>query len=425
MRSSAAGLLKSVATRISRRILGAGLHPPGVRHIVVPSACCSTRSWRRSPRLQRLGVAQVEPFRSCTYSNRGPCRCRTSCRSGRRRGQVLSQAYLLTQALGLQDQGRRVSRANGRRTPCRAARVQLYFSGSSILSSSASRVALALHADRDVLGIDGHVFADDLDQLALQLGQSSRGWRCCGRRARARDELQSTPLATLAVFSSRRGRSSGDPIVWPPSLAAEDALAKPFFSASVKPASASFARKRSHHVRVGPGHVAAPSGWPVCPGWRLARTISALGDHADQGVRRIVDVFQRALAAFNPVPVVAGDELDVSLDRVGAFDGARCLAGQHAGDAVAVAHRGDLRVGDDQRLIGEVQWPSAAPVSMPAGEVAERCSRSPGPQARLGCARRLLASAHPCRAVWLAAGMKELVELLVLDEGLRQAWLLR
>ena len=46
------------------------------------------------------------------------------------------------------------------------------------------QVALALHVDLDVVGVDRHVFADDSHQLASATGADSRGWNC-GHCARA------------------------------------------------------------------------------------------------------------------------------------------------------------------------------------------------------------------------------------------------
>ena len=81
----------------------------------------------------------------------------------------------------------------------------------------------------------------------------------------------------------------------------------------------------------------------------------AFGNHANQlDAQDVLNVFQRQHLPFGHASgVVAGDQ-QVLLDRLLAFDGAPGLAGQHAQDAVRIAHGGDLGVGHDQRFVGEV-----------------------------------------------------------------------
>ena len=109
-----------------------------------------------------------------------------------------------------------------------------------------------------------------------------------------------------------------------------------------------------------------------------------------------MSVERQHLPADDAVRVVARDQ-QVFLDRLLAVDGALGLAGQHAEDAVGVAHRRDLGVGDDQRLVGVVHRHQRAGLDA-GGRIADDVLEAHLARARPARARRRPASARPCRA---------------------------
>ena len=80
------------------------------------------------------------------------------------------------------------------------------------------------------------------------------------------------------------------------------------------------------------------------------------GDYAEQGDRKdLLDVLDRQhFALFNALQRIAGQQ-QMHLDRLQIVFGAARFGSQDADDPVAVAHRGNLGVGDDDRAVGEIE----------------------------------------------------------------------
>mmetsp|Transcript_59446 Transcript_59446/g.140617 ORF Transcript_59446/g.140617 Transcript_59446/m.140617 type:complete len:388 (-) Transcript_59446:74-1237(-) len=229
----------------------------------------------------------------------------------------------------------------------------------------------------------------------------------------------SLSLATLAELFFSPRKKFRNPIVRLPSLRPEDALEPARLHRLGEAHRLVFAKKTRHHVLVGLGHIGAREmdGRRALVG-RLQHAL-ALGDDADQRrAQDLVDVVQaQHLAAFDAVGVVARDE-QMLLDGLGTFDGALGLAAEHAEDAVAVAYRRDLGVGHHQRLVGVVHRHQRA--GLDAGR---RIADDVVKLHLLQLVQHAL-DAFLLQRV-LVAGLRgrqdvELVELLVLDEGLRQ-----
>ena len=108
------------------------------------------------------------------------------------------------------------------------------------------------------------------------------------------------------------------------------------------------------------------------------------------------------------------------LHRLQPLLGAARAALQHAQDAVGVAHGGDFRIGDDDRLVGEVERHQRALLDAGravADDVVELLA-----SARRAPARRPRGSARPCRASgWSAASHRFSMRLSLISAWFSRA----